>query len=220
MSKFVKIEVETNQPLREPALGAREARILDFAERAVVSLLVLFFLVRFLPTIAYRPYNLLLILGECMTAWFILSRRSGEALATVDVWIVAFIGSFAPLLARPGGDVLLNPVIGATMMIFGLAISIGAKGFLRRSFGIVAANRGVRVGGPYRLVRHPMYMGYLFTHIGFLSINFMVTNLLVYAMCWTAMGFRIRAEERILSQDPVYQEYQRKVRWRLMPGIW
>ena len=43
----------------------------------------------------------------------------------------------------------------------GVSFSLGAKAFLRRSFGIVAANRKVQRGGPYRLVRHPLMLGFL-----------------------------------------------------------
>ena len=45
----------------------------------------------------------------------------------------------------------------------GLAVVIVGKMTLGRSFGVVPANRGVVVGGPYRLVRHPIYTGYLIT---------------------------------------------------------
>ena len=42
---------------------------------------------------------------------------------------------------------------------------------LGRSFGVVPANRGVVVGGPYNFVRHPIYTGYLITHVAFLVAN-------------------------------------------------
>ena len=48
----------------------------------------------------------------------------------------------------------------------GLVLVVVGKMALGRSFGIVPANRGVVVRGPYTLVRHPIYTGYLITHVG------------------------------------------------------
>ena len=52
--------------------------------------------------------------------------------------------------------------------IAGLAIVIAGKITLGRSFALLPANRGVVSTGVYRIVRHPIYMGYLFTHVAFL----------------------------------------------------
>jgi protein-S-isoprenylcysteine O-methyltransferase Ste14 len=90
---------------------------------------------------------------------------------------------------------------------------------LGRSFGIVAANRGVVVGGPYRLVRHPIYLGYLVTHAGFLLSNWSLRNLAVYAAAYIFQVARIFAEERILLVDGRYREYFQSVRYRLIPGL-
>ncbi len=38
--------------------------------------------------------------------------------------------------------------------------SVFRKVLLGLSFGVVAANRGVKIGGPYSFIRHPMYAGY------------------------------------------------------------
>ena len=58
--------------------------------------------------------------------------------------------------------------IAEAITISGFVLQLSAKLTLRRSFGVVAANRGVKASGPYRLVRHPMYAGYALTHVGFL----------------------------------------------------
>lgn len=220
MTQYTKIDRSDARPAPDAILTARQGRWLDPAERVIVFALIAQFLIRFIPTVEIHPYNVLLVLGESLSAWFILVRRRGETAATLRAWVAAFVGTFSPLLVVPGGQVLLNPVIGTVLMIFGLSISITAKAILRRSFGIVAANRGVRRAGPYRFVRHPMYFGYLFTHIGFLTVSFMTANVATYLLCWTAMAFRIKAEEDVLFRDPAYQDYARDVRWRLVPGIW
>ena len=104
-------------------------------------------------------------------------------------------------------------------MIAGFALQLSAKLTLRRSFGVVAANRGVKASGPYRLVRHPMYAGYALTHIGFLLAGPSLWNLALYGTVLTIAVRRIVAEERVLREDPAYRALAAKVRYRLLPGL-
>jgi protein-S-isoprenylcysteine O-methyltransferase Ste14 len=109
---------------------------------------------------------------------------------------------------------------GALIMIAGLLLSISAKVALNRSFGVTAANRGVKREGPYRLLRHPMYAGYALTQVAFLLLNPCAWNLAIYALSWTVQVLRIGAEERLLLEDPAYQAYAGRVRFRLAPGLY
>ena len=193
---------------------------LDLAERAFVMVLMVLFLVRLAPMIGSGACNLLIAFSEGLSAILILTRRPGAVVATPYAWTIAIAGTCAPLLVAPGGERLIPGTAPLILMAAGLAVSISAKIFLRRSFGILPANRGVQLGGPYRLVRHPMYAGYVMTHVGFLVSSFELRNVLAYAACWTAMVLRIRAEEKILSRDPAYRTYQANVRHRLIPGLW
>lgn len=193
---------------------------LDVAERAFVFVLMTLFLVRLAPMIGSGACNVLIAISEGLGAVLILTRRPGAMVATPYAWIISIAGTCAPLLVEPGGARLMLGTAPLVLMAVGLAVSISAKLFLRRSFGILPANRGVQRAGPYRLVRHPMYAGYLLTHIGFLASSFELRNLLAYGACWTAMILRVRAEEAILSRDPVYRDYQQAVRYRVIPGLW
>ena len=194
--------------------------LLDMAERGFVLLLMALFLIRLAPMIASGACNILIAVSEGLSAILILTRRPGAMVATPYAWAISITGTCAPLLVVAGGAELIGGTPPLMMMAAGLAFSISAKAFLQRSFGILPANRGVRRGGPYRLVRHPMYLGYALTHAGFLISSFCLRNLLAYAFCWTAMVLRIRAEEAILSRDPDYRDYQRDVRHRLIPFLW
>jgi protein-S-isoprenylcysteine O-methyltransferase Ste14 len=104
-------------------------------------------------------------------------------------------------------------------MIAGLLINLWSKLALCRSFGVVAANRGVKTSGPYAFVRHPMYAGYLLVQIGFLMSNPTLWNATVYSVALVLQILRMRAEERILVQDPAYLKYAGEVRFRLLPGV-
>jgi protein-S-isoprenylcysteine O-methyltransferase Ste14 len=105
------------------------------------------------------------------------------------------------------------------LVLLGNLGQAAAKLALARSFGIAPANRGVKVSGPYRLIRHPMYGGYLWVHIGLLILMPSVLNLVIYAIGWTAQIRRLLAEEALLGQDEAYRTYMQKVRWRLVPGL-
>jgi protein-S-isoprenylcysteine O-methyltransferase Ste14 len=211
--------METPNTLAAPRIDWR-ALAFDMAERAFVLLLMALFLIRLAPMIGSGACNILIAVSEGLSAALILTRRPGAMLATPYAWGIAIVGTCAPLLVAPGGARLIDGTAPLVMMAAGLAFSISAKAFLRRSFGILPANRGVRSSGPYRLVRHPMYAGYVLTHTGFLLSSFSLQNLVAYAFCWAAMVLRIRAEEAILARDPAYRDYQGAVRRRLIPFLW
>lgn len=134
-------------------------------------------------------------------------------------WFAGLAGSFLVLLVRPGGLAVTPDAVGFALQLFGTAFQLYGKTALGRSFGIVAANRGVVVKGPYRLVRHPIYLGYLITHVGFLLSNWSLRNAAVYAGVYVFQVARIYAEERLLMSDERYTEYLRCVRYRLIPGV-
>ena len=118
----------------------------------------------------------------------------------------------------PGALQWLVPV-GVVLTVLGNFIQLLAKMFLRRSFGIAPANRGIKTDGMYRIVRHPMYAGYLLVHIGILTLMPTLFNFAVYAIGWWAQILRLLAEERLLGEDPAYREFMTKTRWRLIPGV-
>jgi protein-S-isoprenylcysteine O-methyltransferase Ste14 len=134
-------------------------------------------------------------------------------------WIVAFGGSYAELLVRPATSAFVPEIIGVSLQIAGILFAIWGKIFLGKSFGLVAADRGIVAGGPYRLVRHPVYLGYLIASIGFLLTNVSGRNVIVYFVTYFFQVSRILAEERVLSEDADYREYRDRVRFRLIPGI-
>jgi protein-S-isoprenylcysteine O-methyltransferase Ste14 len=121
----------------------------------------------------------------------------------------------APLPAEP----LAPLALCLALMIGGILLQISAKVVLGRAFGIIAANRGVRVLGPYRFVRHPMYAGYTMTHIGFLLSMPLAINALYYGAALSLQIVRIYREEKVLMQDARYRAFAARVRYRLLPGV-
>ena len=107
----------------------------------------------------------------------------------------------------------------ALVSVVGLCIVIAGKVALGRSFGIVPANRGIVAKGPYLLVRHPIYTGYLITHLGFLAAHPTAWNLAVFVIADTALVVRALFEERVLGADEQYRDYCSRVGWHLVPGV-
>jgi protein-S-isoprenylcysteine O-methyltransferase Ste14 len=64
-----------------------------------------------------------------------------------------------------------------------------------------------------------MYAGYMLSHVGFLLAAPSLWNAAVYAVAWAFLVARIYAEEQVLSEDPAYQAFKARVRYRLLPGI-
>ncbi|WP_408502752.1 methyltransferase family protein [Paraburkholderia sediminicola] len=135
-------------------------------------------------------------------------------------FICAMGGTYYFLAVRlTPGTHLVPETVGACLQVLGIFWQLFAKGSLRRSFGILPANRGVVSRGAYRFVRHPMYLGYFITDIGFLLTNFGLQNMIVYACQFALQVVRIVREEQLLSADEGYRTYKGKVHYRVIPGV-
>lgn len=77
-----------------------------------------------------------------------------------------------------------------------------------------------RVVGPYRWMRHPIYLGWMLIVFGAPE---MTGTRLTFAVVSSAyLVIAIPFEERSLTAalGETYRAYQRRVRWRVLPGIW
>jgi protein-S-isoprenylcysteine O-methyltransferase Ste14 len=164
--------------------------------------------------------SLLWMASEGLIIFLLVFRRESRRISRDPWdWIVALGGSFAVLLVRPATTTIAPESVGIALQVAGTLFAIYAKVFLGRSFGIVAADRGIVVGGPYRIVRHPIYLGYIVTHVGFLLANWSPRNIALYIVIYFFQISRILAEERILREDESYRAYCERVRYRVIPFI-
>jgi protein-S-isoprenylcysteine O-methyltransferase Ste14 len=158
-------------------------------------------------------------------AWFavaFLLRRPASAVSRQPGnWLLAAGGTFGGLLFRPTGAHELWAVrAGFVLQLAGLILAIASLLALGRSFGFVAADRGVVTRGPYAAVRHPVYASYLLIQTGYVAQATSWRNLVVLVVATACNIGRILAEERILSGSPAYHGYRQRVRFRLLPGLW
>lgn len=194
---------------------------LDTFEQMVLLVLCSYLFIRLWPDSFsdLKPYLLLLMISEGVVVVLVLIRAPTNNISfSLRDWLVAFTCSFLPLLIIDGGRTFM-PEIGVSIIFLGMLIHIGAKLCLLRSFGIVPANRGVKVNGFYSYIRHPMYAGYFLTHFGYLLAAPALWNFVIYSTVWILLLYRIVAEEKILSLSSDYKDYINRVPYRLIPGI-
>ena len=90
---------------------------------------------------------------------------------------------------------------------------------LGKSFGILIACRGVKTGGLYRLVRHPMYLSDILLRIGFAIGHFTMLSIVLALISIALYVCRALLEERFLSRQADYRAYMQAVRYRFIPGV-
>lgn len=151
---------------------------------------------------------------------------------TTYVWIAAVLLVLVTVLWRRVPGVVYTVTGGVAVVLyalqgFGVVLTIAAARVLSATdlAGIRQAQgrpprTDVRVVWPYTLVRHPIYLGWALT---VLAAPTMTVDRLWWALLST--GYLVIAtpwEERSLSAvaGPAYQAYCRRVRWRMVPGLY
>jgi len=195
----------------------------ELLARATVSVLFTLLTINILQDFLRtgRITGLLLLVSEALVIVLTVIRRPAHIVdRSVRAAMVTAISVVGPPLLLPsdaGG--LVPDVVTAAASALGLAFVVLGKLTLGRSFGLVPANRGVVIRGPYALVRHPIYSGYLITHFSFLVAHPSWWNAVVIGIADTALILRALIEERVLNGDAEYQAYCRRVEWHLVPGV-
>ena len=75
--------------------------------------------------------------------------------------------------------------------------------------------------GPYRFVRHPGYSAALLLFMGMALALGSLWALVPGGLAAAALVLRTSWEDQMLRAElPGYQDYARRIRWRLLPGLW
>jgi protein-S-isoprenylcysteine O-methyltransferase Ste14 len=139
----------------------------------------------------------------------------GVVVALVSQLAVIAVGLFG---ARTDGGVAV--LASDVLLIAGLAFAICSVAVLGRCFGILPDVRGLVTRGPYRLVRHPLYLGELTAVLGIvLGSREPLLAGVTWLVCVGLQLARTSYEERnIRAEFPQYEEYAARTK-RLIPGV-
>jgi protein-S-isoprenylcysteine O-methyltransferase Ste14 len=130
--------------------------------------------------------------------------RSPVAFGTCAVAIAAVIAFAAPSPSTPEGVVLAGDLIAVAFCVW-LFVSVL---FLGRCFGVLPEARGLVTSGPYRLVRHPVYLGEIGACVGLAIASPSLRNTALLCLLAGAQAVRMGLEEEALARAfPRYVEY-------------
>lgn len=121
------------------------------------------------------------------------------------------------LMWLPMGSASAPVLLAANLlMVVGTFGSIWCLHYLGRSFAVMASARELVTGGPYGLVRHPLYVAEALTVMGVVLAHWSVAAVLVGAAQFALQFRRIQHEERVLRDAfPDYDAYAKTV-----PMLW
>jgi protein-S-isoprenylcysteine O-methyltransferase Ste14 len=161
-----------------------------------------------------EPLNLALAAHSILVGMALYTREPARQEAPFFEKLVVWGLAIAPMAfvqVRDTPPSWLQVVSG-----LGVFLTIWSVVALWGSFAISPADRGLKTGGPYRFVRHPMYAGQMISLLAILASGVGVVSWIVALASMAGAIWRILREERMIAG---YDEYASQVRWRLFPGV-
>lgn len=137
--------------------------------------------------------------------------------------IMAILGTYfmVGVLLMPRRE--LSPTalaISTALILGGMAFAVYALLYLGRSVSVMAEARRLVTGGPYRFVRHPLYLGEEVVVLGTLIQFFSPWAVLILALQIACQLYRMHREEQVLAASfPEYVAYEQST-WRILPGVY
>ena len=131
--------------------------------------------------------------------------------------LVASLLPFTLLLSPPASWVVAN-----RLLLFGIfwwmtvatGLTVWGMWTLRHAFSITVEARTLVTGGPYRFVRHPVYLGEILAAVGVTMLRVSPLNCIVLALFVILQLLRTRWEEAKLSRNfPEYGSFASRTYW-------
>jgi protein-S-isoprenylcysteine O-methyltransferase Ste14 len=148
------------------------------------------------------------------------------------IWAFSVIGLLEAYLPAYTDRRDIWTIDGAAVRWLGVAL-FAAGGILRiwpvfvlghRFSGLVAIQPGHELvtSGPYRVIRHPSYLGLLMNALGWVLAFRSVIGIVLVALTVIPLLARIRAEEALLQAQfgAAYDVFRARTAWRLIPGLY
>ncbi len=174
--------------------------------------------------VATLMHRLLIVCFYVLFVFLYLVRRSAKATtnsftAKIIAVVATFIPFAIPVLGRPINDLGIM-LIADVVTILGMVITLYSLSALGRSVSIIPQARSLVQNGPYKFVRHPLYLGELIAISGIVMARFSIAAMSVFCLLAALQIYRAVQEERLLAGTfPEYESYSLK-RARFIPGIY
>ena len=153
---------------------------------------------------------ILLALQAALAAFLLVMHKPVERVSHPLMSLIAWVCALLPLAFNLKDANGLCSLPGLLLAVWSLI----ALGF---SFSIAPEDRGIVTRGPYRFVRHPMYLGEILSLLGLCISAENTWNWFALLLFVRLLVVRISAEERVIAS---YERYRQSVRWRLIPFLW
>ena len=151
--------------------------------------------------------------------------RRGPAVATtgsVTAHVAAITATWLPFavpLLRGGPVGPVRQALADVLLTGGTVWAVWSLRHLDRSVSVLAQARSVVVRGPYRWVRHPLYLGEVVSSLGLaIAANSYQALGLWVALCGLQIYRAMREEQVLLQACPAYRSYRRRTA-ALLPGV-
>jgi protein-S-isoprenylcysteine O-methyltransferase Ste14 len=222
--------------------GLFSDRVRDLLLRSAVALWFFVLAVTFVRDIAQTLSDASLLSIDGRTGLHVISRSCQFFFFTLAAWVtlvrarpVAQAAGLQPRLSALLGSYLLfllpafpehtdlSPawsLVSSGLIVIGSVSSLAIVLRLGKSFSVMAEARKLVVGGPYAVIRHPLYLAEQVALVGvFIQFASLPTALLITAQ-FAFQIQRMRNEEAVLLRCfPDYATYMASTA-RLIPGLW
>ena len=171
-----------------------------------------------------RSAGIVLVLAFYALAIWCYLRR-GPAVATSDsvtAHVAAIAATWLPIAvpwepgAPPGEG---RQALSDVLLICGTAWAAWSLRYLGRNVSVLAQARDVVARGPYRWVRHPLYVGEIVSSLGLaIAVNSYAAVALWLVLCGLQAYRAVREEQVLLQALPAYRDYRSRTA-ALLPGV-
>jgi len=136
--------------------------------------------------------------------------------------IAAFVGSYMPWTISFFGktDQALPNLLSTACVLIGIIMMLVTIRHLGRAFSLVPQARSVVQTGPYRWIKHPLYLSEEIVILGVVLQYLTPVTVILLILHIGVQVCRILYEEDLLRRNfPEYSSYE-ALRWRLIPYVW